>query len=63
MQKDKSLIMRKNFGLLLIVLLPVLAFSQPTERRAKYDISKERVLYAVGIPIWIQNMSGITSPP
>jgi len=48
MQKEKSMIMRKNFGLLFILLLPVFAFSQPTERRAKYDISKERVLYAVG---------------
>jgi len=34
--------------LLLIVLFPIFSFSQPVERRAKYDISKERVLYAVG---------------
>jgi len=29
-------------------LLPIVGFSQPLERRAKYDISKERVLYTVG---------------
>ena len=40
--------MRKNFVLLFILLLPIIALSQPIERRAKYDISKERVLYAVG---------------
>jgi alpha-mannosidase len=28
--------------------IPVLAFSQPMERRAKYDISKERILYTIG---------------
>lgn len=32
----------------LLVLLPVLALAQPPERRAKYDISKQRVLYTVG---------------
>ncbi len=31
-----------------ILLLPVCAFSQPLERRAKYDISKDRVLFTVG---------------
>ena len=34
--------------LLACFFIPVLAFSQPMERRAKYDISKERVLYTVG---------------
>lgn len=40
--------MKKKSLLLLVVLLPMLAFSQPIERRAKYDITKERVLYTVG---------------
>ena len=40
--------MRIYFILFSIVLLPVLTFSQPPGRRAKYDISKERVLYTVG---------------
>ncbi len=38
----------KKYLLLSLVLLPAIAFTQPLERRAKYDISKERVLYAVG---------------
>jgi len=40
--------MRIYFILFSIVLLPVHTFSQPPGRRAKYDISKERVLYTVG---------------
>ena len=39
--------MRQIF-IFLLFLLPVLAVAQPLERRAKYDISKERVLYTVG---------------
>src|ERR1035437_955864 len=34
--------------LFLIMLLPVTVFPQPIERRAKYDISNERVLYTIG---------------
>ena len=40
--------MKKISSLLFIALIPMVTFSQPGERRAKYDISKERVLYAVG---------------
>ncbi|MDP2337015.1 MAG: hypothetical protein Q8N05_11325 [Bacteroidota bacterium] len=39
--------MREKFFLFLFVLLPLLSFSQPVDRRAKYDISKNRVLYTV----------------
>ena len=31
-----------------LILLPALSFAQPLDRRATYDISKERVLYTVG---------------
>jgi alpha-mannosidase len=40
--------MNKQVIILLISILPAVLFAQPTERRAKYDISKERVLYTVG---------------
>ena len=40
--------MKNKSWLLLLLILPAFAFAQPLERRAKYDISKERVLYAVG---------------
>ncbi len=40
--------MIKKYFFLLIILIPSLVFSQPFERRAKYDISKERILYTVG---------------
>jgi alpha-mannosidase len=40
--------MQEKSLLLLILLFAGQAFSQPIERRAKYDISKERVLYTVG---------------
>lgn len=40
--------MKKISSLLLIALVPIITLSQPIERRAKYDISRERVLYAVG---------------
>ncbi|MDP2336998.1 MAG: glycoside hydrolase family 38 C-terminal domain-containing protein [Bacteroidota bacterium] len=40
--------MRRKSLLFLILILPVLMFAQPMERRAKYDISKDRVLYTVG---------------
>ncbi len=34
--------------LLLLLLVPALIFAQPLERRPKYDIANQRVLYAVG---------------
>ncbi len=40
--------MNKSSLLLLLLVLPWMAFAQPLERRAKYDISTERILYAVG---------------
>ncbi len=40
--------MIKKYWLLAILYLPVISYSQPLERRAKYDITKERVLYTVG---------------
>ena len=40
--------MNKSSLLLLLLVLPWTAFAQPLERRAKYDISTERILYAVG---------------
>jgi len=40
--------MKKKSIILLIITLPFLASSQPVDRRGKYDISKERVLYAIG---------------
>ncbi len=40
--------MKKHSLLFIMLFLPVLLFAQPLERRAKYDISKERVLYTVG---------------
>lgn len=40
--------MKQKSLLILIMLLPILTFSQPIDRRAKYDITKERVLYTVG---------------
>ena len=40
--------MNKIFPLLLVLLTSFTAFSQPEARRAKYDISNERVLYTVG---------------
>ena len=40
--------MKNKSWFLLLLVLPAFAFAQPLERRAKYDISKERVLYAVG---------------
>ncbi len=41
-------IMKKQSLLFLILLMPVLIYAQPIDRRAKYDITKERVLYTVG---------------
>jgi alpha-mannosidase len=46
--KRKSSVMNLKYLLLLFLLLPTPTFSQPLDRRAKYDISKERVLYTVG---------------
>ena len=40
--------MKTRYLLLFGLLLPAFAFAQPLERRAKYDISKDRVLYTVG---------------
>ncbi|MDP4291993.1 MAG: glycoside hydrolase family 38 C-terminal domain-containing protein, partial [Bacteroidota bacterium] len=41
--------MRKQIHLLFLVfVLPVIVWAQPVERRAKYDISKDKVLYTVG---------------
>lgn len=37
----------KNF-LLLAIMFPVILVAQPMERRANYDIAKEKVLYTVG---------------
>ncbi len=40
--------MNSKFVLIVLMALPIGAFSQPPGRRATYDISKERVLYTVG---------------
>ncbi len=41
--------MKKRFYLLLAGgLLPFLMFAQPLEKREKYDISKDKVLYTIG---------------
>jgi alpha-mannosidase len=40
--------MKKRALLPIILLLPALMFAQPGERRARYNISKDRVLYTVG---------------
>ena len=40
--------MNFKFLLLIPILFPIISRSQPLERRAKYDLSKERVLYTVG---------------
>lgn len=40
--------MKTNNLLLLAIMLPVMLVAQPMERRAKYDIVKEKVLYTVG---------------
>ncbi len=40
--------MKKHSLLFISLFLPAILFAQPLERRAKYDISKERVLYTVG---------------
>ena len=40
--------MRKIYFFTLFLFLQFAAFSQPLNRRASYDISKERVLYTVG---------------
>jgi len=40
--------MKNKSWFILAFLLPAFAFSQPLDRRGKYDISKERVLYTVG---------------
>jgi alpha-mannosidase len=40
--------MKQKILLLLLLMLPVAIIAQPLDRRAKYDISKDRVLYTVG---------------
>ena len=40
--------MNKYVIFFILLLFPVLTFSQPLKRRANYDISKDRVLYTVG---------------
>lgn len=42
--------MRKHFSLTIIshLLLSILLFAQPTDKREKYDISKDKVLYTIG---------------
>ncbi len=40
--------MNPKYLLFILLFLPAVTFSQPLDRRSKYDISKERVLYTVG---------------
>jgi len=40
--------MNKYVIFFILLLFPLLTFSQPLKRRANYDISKDRVLYTVG---------------
>jgi alpha-mannosidase len=40
--------MRTLLSILVLLLWQIIAFSQPLQRRASYDISKDRVLYTVG---------------